>query len=211
MALSVVRSEPSPAELLARLRAGDSRPLDELYRSHRGRFDHWVRQRVAGLTDDDVADGFQQAVITFYEHVVSGHLHTLTAAPSTYVFRIGERICYAAKNKVAGPIKFLPLSDIKGIENDPAMPDTLLTAFLTTADPRDADDPEIAGARVDQVDRALRQLSADCYRLLTAFYYDAQPLPALSAEFGHRDPEVTAVRKSQCLAKLRTLCGVTRR
>ncbi|MBC7448779.1 MAG: sigma-70 family RNA polymerase sigma factor [Hymenobacteraceae bacterium] len=207
MALSVVRSEPSFADVLARLRAGDARALDALYRDHRATFTDWAHRRYPDLADDVIADAFQEAVIVFYEHVMSGRLHTLTAAPSSYIFRLGARICVFTKKSLTGPIKVYPVFSINSMEN------FLLTDYQLPDGPTflDAQDHTAATLERDaRVDRALHQLSPDCKRILTGYYFDAQPLAALSAEFGHRDVDVTTVRKSQCLTRLRSLCGVGR-
>ncbi len=210
MALSVVRSEASPAELLARLRAGDSRPLDDLYRIHRPAFVRWAGARHSGLSEADLADAFQSAIIAFYENITSGRLTELTAQPSTYVFALGERFCLKLEKTSAKTINNLTPSGIKGNDNS-EMPDP--NDFSHFADL--PDDPfelaEFESSQTEQAEpvaRALRQLPPDCHRLLTTVYYGDVQREELMAAFGYQSPNVLAVRKSQCLARLRTLCGV---
>ncbi len=212
MALRVVRPELSPAELVARLRAGDSEPLTELYRLHRGAFLDWARRRYPTLTDDDLADAFQEAIVRFYENISSGHLTTLSASPKTLIFLIGDRQCVRVRKNNARTVNISTPSGIKGMEfleshDLPAAvgaPDELLDDPFELADTIAAD-----SIRAEVVARALRQLSPDCHRLLTAFYYEGQSLADLTAAHNYRDTYVAAARKSQCLARLRTLCGST--
>ena len=212
MALRVVRPELSPAELVARLRAGDSEPLTELYRLHRGAFLDWARRRHPTLCDDDLADVFQDAIVVFYENISSGQLTTLSAAPKTLIFLYGDRQCQRLKKNNARTVNISTPSGIKGMEflepNELSAavgaPDELLDDPFGLAETVATDH-----ARATTVARALRQLSPDCHRLLTAFYYEGQSLADLTVAHNYRDTYVAAARKSQCLARLRTLCGST--
>ena len=216
MALSVVRSDLSPAEFLARLRAGDPRPLDDLYRLHRPAFGKWAGARHPGLRDADLADAFQEAVVTLYENIASGRLTELTASPRTYVFGLAERFCLKAEKTSAKTVNNLTPSGIKG-SDDSEFDDSMFTLsdFSALVEPL-AQDPyaldereEVEADHLARIGRALHQLFPGCRRLLTAVYYEGLPTEALLEAFNYQTLNVLASRKSQCLDRLRALCGVS--
>lgn len=201
-------AEPSGEDTLAQVRAGDYRVLDSLYRRYARAFADWAAPRHPELHSDDLDDAFQRAIIVFFEHVRDARLTTLTAKPRTYIFGAAHRICLDTKKKLPSPINVFTFSAINS-STLPDLPPEMAAIDLNYADLEEqAQEAELRDALVS---RAIRQLSADCRRLLTAFYFDGQSLTRLADEFSHRDVSVTAVRKSQCLSRLRTLCGAERR
>jgi DNA-directed RNA polymerase specialized sigma24 family protein len=198
----------APEQLLDRLRAGDQRPLDALYQVHRDPFVKWAAERHPELDIEAICDAFQEALITFYENVISGRLQVLTAQPQTYLYRLGERFCHKQKKK-RGPI--VNVFDHSAIKEEDSSEGVAFSAVMSQL----LDDPFALSDELAEADhqrhilkRALQLLTAECHRLLHAYYYADKhiSLAELSAELGHTTIGVTTARKSYCLAKLRALC-----
>ena len=209
MPLTVVRDELPPDELLARLRTGDQRPLNALYEQHRLTFLKWAAHRHPKLAEEDLIDAYQDAMLTFYEHIVSGRLVELTSTPQTYLFRLGDRRCQLFSRKTGKIVKVLATLSINGMDN-PEL-DRLLALHPDyadlPADPFDLLDRHTDASRAyEEIARRMQSLPRECRRLLTAVYYESQPTAALITEFEYRDTGVLYARKSHCLARLRTLC-----
>ncbi len=212
---SVTPLDIPAAELLRRVRAGEAAVLDELYRAYRVAFGKWSAARYPTLRADEIADAFQDAVVAFYENITSGRLTELMVSPKTYVFTLGERFCQKSEKKSTRTINNLTPLGIKGTnELDMLTAEPLAPYALTLAD-----DPfglaESAAAGVEAtnfatIERAMHGLRPECHRLLTAVYYDGLAQDELLETFGYRAPSVLATRKSQCLARLRALCGIER-
>ncbi len=202
------RDALAPKGMLDRLRAGDQRPLHALYRVHRDPFVKWATIYHPDLDTEALSDAFQDALISFYENVISGKLPELRTRPQTYLFRLGERFCYHQKKKRGPIVKVFEISDING-EDDDEDPDSTDPMPILLDDPFAlTDELDELDRQRDLIDRALHQLTADCRRILQAYYYADQKISIekLSAELEHNSVEATMARKSYCLGRLRALC-----
>jgi DNA-directed RNA polymerase specialized sigma24 family protein len=209
--MRISRDELSSDELFARLRAGETNLIEELYRTLRKPFFVWAGRRYPNLSSDDLADAFQDAIVSLYENISSGKLTTLNASIQTIVFSFGERKCMRTARNSWRAVNVSHPSGIKGMETPESGAEPMLNSLAEelSEDPFGlAEDAEEQSQRQALMKRALKQLSIDCQRLLADFYYEGQTLALLAEANGHRDVKVTASRKSFCLSRLRTLCNV---
>src|SRR5690606_26424525 len=74
--------------LLDKLKQNDLTALDKAYLTYKKEF--FLFARTFSVSDDDIADIYQDTIISLYENVTSGKLNTLTSSLKTYLFAIGR-------------------------------------------------------------------------------------------------------------------------
>ena len=193
-------------DLLARLRAGDRRVIDKVYRTYADAFIVWARRGHPKLTEEHLEDAYYEAVICLLENIASGRLTQLTSSLQTYLFAIGERFCQKVEKSYTKTINVSALFDTKGkygsnmaYETPSNLPELIEDPFGLAV--LSDEEQEIR----DRLMTGLKRLTADCRELLIGFYYQNLSVSELSEEFNHRDNAVTRTRKSQCLSRLREL------
>ena len=177
-------------ELFEAIRDGRHELLDEVYARHRSAFVTYA-QRSLYATEADAADCFQDAVIAFYKHVVSGRLTELTAELRTYLFAIAKRAVYRKNQQRKREVPSDPDAGI-GLGNDPS--DQLDFSLLNRFD----DDHRKA-----QLARGMQQLGDTCRQILTLFYYHRYPIESIQDSLGLSSPGATRIKKMRCLDKLK--------
>ncbi len=122
-----MQAPPSPAELLAAVRAGDTRALDSLYRSWSPKVRQFVRYRVLESGQD--ADALADEVVIDVFHDLWRHPERFDGrvAFTTWLFTL-------ARNKAIDQLRKLqrhpPGDDMDGTEDHPADPEHQPPAML---------------------------------------------------------------------------------
>ena len=130
-----------------------------------------------GGSIDDARELFQQAVVIFYEQVLTQHkaVHT---SHSAYLQGIARHLWYQY-HKSQDKLQPLEGIDLKEEQQESVASNKLLH-FL-----------EMAGKR--------------CMDMLKAFYYDKTDLKEIAGNFGFSGTRSATVQKYKCLEKVRTL------
>ncbi len=85
-------------EWLDAVRGGNYDLLDELYLIHRYEFMEWALQNFQ-MEETYAVDIYQQAIITFYEGIVSGNILNIEYNPETYVYDIAKGLIIRSLRK----------------------------------------------------------------------------------------------------------------
>ena len=174
-----------PEDVLRAMREDRNPTLAYLYRTYRAEFIQYCK--VYQLTEADLVDAFQDAIIAFYENVASGRLQELRSSTKTYLFAIGKNVVF---NKLRARKRQLPL--------EVELADHLV-------------DEDLMWQRI-QLDHqqyamgtALDRLGGKCRQLLLLFYYDRNSIEAITAKMGYSSDNATKVSKSRCMQQLRQI------
>ena len=159
--------------------------LDKVYLENRTIFRHWMRKHF-NLTDEDIADLYQDAAIGFYDAVREGRLQELTASIQTYLITIGKHLALKRNRKM------------KVIERHE---DSLQNWLVEPVDPF-ANEPD---DRVTFIQRAFRRMEEPCYSILRLFYYQRLTLTTIAERLGYKNAQVVKSQKSRCMKKLTSL------
>jgi DNA-directed RNA polymerase specialized sigma24 family protein len=142
-----------------------------------------VRRHVLerGGTTQDAKDVFQDALVVFYEKMVSGRL-VLTCSLSTYLVGVCRHLWQQELSRRSR----LPLSELDEAHEQ-------LADFGEAAEP----------APVVAVLEYVAKLGEKCQRILLSFYYFQQPLEQIAAENDYGTVRSATVQKFKCLERLR--------
>lgn len=175
-------SEERVNQLLTDIGKGEKQAIARLYRENREKFINWSTRNYQ-LTNNEAMDIYQDTMVIFYHHVVSGKLKNSEAKLETYLFGI-------AKNLI---LKFFrnERKEVKGREN--------WLAYINEEETSTGLGYELE----DKAREALKQLKEPCKTILTLFYYYNQSIEEIAKKVGHQDKNVTKTQKSRCLGYFR--------
>jgi DNA-directed RNA polymerase specialized sigma24 family protein len=128
-----------------------------------------------GGTFDEAKDVFQDALVIYYEKVVSGS-DNIRTNEKAYIFGIAKHLWLKNFNLHNLNVEVSDF-DIEIVE-EPQISDNKLLSFLQTAGKR-------------------------CMDLLRSFYYDQQPLDDIAETFGFSGIRSATVQKYKCLEKVK--------
>ncbi|MBK8554386.1 MAG: sigma-70 family RNA polymerase sigma factor [Lewinellaceae bacterium] len=170
---------------LERFRSNPDQALAGFYREHRQRFVLWAKGW-SGLSEHDLAETFQDAVIIFWNKIRENQLTELTAAPDTYVFGVGKRLImtrYRQQSKTQ-----LPGDDLMPIPSDwePGIEHYL-----------------IQNEEHEALSRQLEKLGEPCYTLLRLAFYELMRSAQIAKEMQYASEDVVRTQKKRCLDRLR--------
>ena len=158
--------------------------FEQFYVQHRNDFIKFGKGY--GLSEDDILDAYQDAVIIFYEQFSSGKLQSLKASPKTYLFSIG-------KHKMIDKIR------------DKTRREKLMAQQETATFDRTILDDLILSNRQKLLKEALETLGERCRELLILFYYQRFSISAIKEKMGYNTENVVKANKSRCMKQLRAI------
>lgn len=171
-------------ELFHRLKAGDERVVLSLYEQYRSSFLSWSQKRY-GISEEDAADCFQDAVIALWNNVMDGKLEDLQSSLKTYLFSIG-------KNYV--------LTKIRKDTREPVW-----TEELEEMKRSDLPDPEalyLGNERVRVVADLVETLSEPCKSILRYYYYKRFSMEAIAETMQYKNADTVKSQKLRCVKEL---------
>lgn len=153
-----------------------------IYNEQRRPFFRWAR-KWRTLSQEDLEDVYQDAVIIFYQHYTSGRYDPTRSAPATYLFGIAKKLILKRKS----------LPEIEFIDN---LPDIAInTSPLESR--LDAEHNTYLTGKI------LGHLSEACLKVLTLFFFYQYQSEEVADELGMSSPVSARNRKSQCIKTLR--------
>jgi RNA polymerase sigma factor (sigma-70 family) len=176
-------------ELFHRLKAGDERVVLSLYEQYRSSFLSWSQKRY-GISEEDAADCFQDAVIALWNNVMNGKLEDLQSSLKTYLFSIG-------KNYV--------LTKIRKDTREPVW-----TEELEEMKRSDLPDPEalyLGNERVRVVADLVETLSEPCKSILRYYYYKRFSMEAIAETMQYKNADTVKSQKLRCVKELQEKAG----
>lgn len=159
--------------------------LRQLYRAYRQPFLIWAKKQ-SNLSEPDLADTFQEAVIVFYQQVLNGRITQLDATIKTYLFGIGKKILLK-----------------KGVKTSRyqliATPEEQLIQEMDWS----VFEREEANHRQRLIQDSLEKLGEPCQKILRLFYFERYRAKEISITLGYSSEEVVRSQKLRCINQLR--------
>ncbi len=169
-------------ELIAGIREGNEEQVMRLYELYRSEFFSWSK-KVFSLSQDEMADVFQETVIAFYYNVLNGKLNELTSSVKTYLFAIG-------KNQI---LKKIEKNNRLYITDDLPEVNTLQVG----------DDLFEASERQRVVAKLIDELGEPCRSILKMFYFKRFSMDAIAENLGYKNEHVVKSQKLRCFNQLK--------
>lgn len=176
------------AQILIAVREGQRQVVENLYDDFREDFLSWAGRRFSGNLAD-FEDAWQDAVIAFYENIVTGKLKVMHCEVRTYLFAVGYKRLLKNNRKM------------KRIFWHDEIDDTLRKGHDLIIS--EWDDPWAEEREV--LLNAMNQLSPQCQSLLVGRYFDEKKLEEIQQEFHFNTPNSTSASLSRCLNKLKEI------
>jgi RNA polymerase sigma factor (sigma-70 family) len=161
--------------------------LQNWYRSYRTPFIRWAKSRNSRISDDTVADIFQDAAIIFWKNVQSGHLVELTASPKTYLFSIGRNLLRAQARHVVP----------EELPDNAALPADLLGLDYGV------ENEMIKAEENARLYKALEDLGDPCKTLLRLTYFEGMSSAEIMPILNYASEEVVRTRRKKCMERIR--------
>jgi RNA polymerase sigma-70 factor (ECF subfamily) len=152
-----------------------------MYNEHRSVFFGFARK--FNISEDEIADIYQEAFLALRKHALSGKLLEVKCSLRTYLFGIGKYLIFnelKKKNKLV-PIKFNE-TEVEPVEVK-------------------ADDPLTIEQKLLQ--QNFKKLGKKCQQVLTMFYYRGLTNEEISKMEGYENDAVVRSQKSRCLKTLK--------
>ena len=164
------------------LKQANPKAIEEVYKTHRKAFIYFGNKY--GLSEDELLDIYQDAIIAFIENLRKGHLENIQVEVKTYLFSIGKYMIFSKlKNKN---------SDHLLVEH---LPDEIIWEELD-------DEKE---QLLLEISAGLKQLGEQCYKILTMFYYEEKKLDEIQKILNYEQKDVLKSQKSRCLNHLKKI------
>lgn len=183
MKVSFRRSE---RDILASIRKGNQRVMEEVYFKHRKEFISWSIRKF-DITEDDALDHYQDTLTIFFEKVMNGSIVEIESTLKTYLFGIG-------KNRVRQQF------DVSGRKEKHQ--DGLAEHYRFLAE------DDAAGDAYEEARNKTLQLfnviGEGCKEILRLFYYEKRSMSEIADIMGHKSEAVSRTTKKRCLEKIRS-------
>ena len=175
-------------ETIRQVRDGRMDALVQLDDTYRPMFIVWAKRRFS-TGGNDLEDAWQEALVHFYEQVVSGKLTTLTCSVHTYLFAVGGNYLRNLNRKM----RRILWQD----EADQALQGKLEMGHPVPEYNWEDEQEILAGA--------MAMLSEKCRNLLVARHFDGYAVPEIKASFQFASENAVSVHLSNCLANLKKI------
>lgn len=162
-----------------RLRQDDKTALAEVYQQHRHAFLQYARR--FSLSQEDLLDIYQDAVIAMHQNFVMKQLKLEKTSIKTYLFGIGKNMIF---NRLKEHTKYQEVQEI---------PDEIEEVVWEKDSPTEEQ---------RQLARNFGKLSHSCQEILNMFYYRSLTVKEIVQLSHYKDENTVKSHKSRCLKKL---------
>lgn len=181
-------SQTESEKIIQALQSGRTEVLESLYGRYREDFFRWAGRRFQA-NREDCEDVWQEAIIAFYEQVVSGKLIALRYGLRTWLFAVGCKRLLQNNRKMKrflwrGSISQAMLKDVQLIEFQWDEPSAEEHALL---------------------EKSMRGLSPQCREILVQRFYEHRKIPDIREALNHNSENTTSATLSRCLKRLKDI------
>lgn len=173
--------ELSHEEWLDSVRMGNLSLLDELYLTHRFEFVKWAKNGFE-LAEDEAIQYYQQAIMTFYEGIISGNILSIHHDPETYVYDIAKGLILRELRKTH--------QELEGLD---------LPLMAMQLPPEDLSYDPIRRRATE----LMRTLSEPGASILEMFYYHHSKLDQIAKKLKYKSKEVILSQKQLCMNSMK--------
>ena len=179
--------EQNKYKWVERIKAGDSKALELLYRAYRKEFIKWLCHKTA--CDEELAlDIFQESVLALYKNAKRGQLDEMKGSLKTYLFAVGRKL-FLLQNR-NNRIKAVDLEVDKGF---------LEELKIVPQHAKNLTD------RQQMVVELIPRLRVLCQDLLFMFYYEGLNMKEIAQKQNYKTVNVAKVMKARCMESLRKM------
>jgi RNA polymerase sigma-70 factor (ECF subfamily) len=179
--LSVSKEE----HIIERIKSGDNEVLSNIYEEHREEFFIWLN-KYFNCSADEAKDTYQNAILVFYENIISGKLKEMTSSVKTYLFAVGK---YKMMEQKKLSYKF---------SSDEQLPNLSEKETNLEALNRKEED-------LQMVEHCLHLLGDPCKTLLELYYYKRLSMAEITEAMDYKNVDTTKNLKYKCIKRLRKL------
>ena len=171
-----------------RVKTGDTRALELLYRAYRGEFIVWIVRKTS-CTQEMALDLFQDSVLALYKNAKAGHLDEMRSSLKTYLFSIGYKMFYHQKRKLEASSTLFLEERKEVLQQMVVMPGK----------------NEDLNERQKLVSQSILKLRLSCQDILTMYYYKGMNMKDIAEEQNYSSANVAKVMKLRCMKALRKI------
>ena len=174
-------------QLILLLKASDKKTLEKVYIDNRDAFINFARK--FKLSDDDIVDVYQDAIIAFREKAVEGKLENLSCSISTFLFGIGKYMLFDKARKNNKKVADFPL------ENEAYNYKEMSISFIE----------ETPNEFQLLLQKGFDSLGKKCKEVLTLFYYRGFTIDEIAEKLNYNNKNVVKSQKSRCIKQLKDI------
>lgn len=172
--------------ILERLRAGDTKVLNILYKEYRADFIAWLGKKY-GCSETLGVDIFQETILVFYKNVRQGKLNKLKSSIKTYLYAVGRNIYNNHKNK-----RKLPIVSFEDLQS-----------FRQIAADDNTEKEQLLLDKETIILNTVRNLGLPCKPILMLFYYQRYSIKKIRMTLNYKNDAVVKNMKSRCLKNMK--------
>ena len=180
-------------EIIDALRSGKPEAIDALYERYRAGFFRWAGRRF-DANRQDLEDAWQDAVIAFYEQVMTGKLTNLRFEVRSWLFAVGYKRLMNNHRKMKWII----------------WKDSIDDALRREASWADAPAREAGPEKKEALHSAMKAMSPQCREILVQRYYQDKSIEEIQQDWEHNSTNTTSATLSRCLKRLKELIKTAR-
>lgn len=171
------------SNLLNGLKRGDEKALKKIYLDFKSDFFHFAKKHQ--LTNDEVLDIYQDAILALRENAVLGKIKQTNSSLKTYFFSIGKYMIYDALRRK----KKMYLTNDFDEQTTESQFDFLFQKELSL--------------NQKKLQKAFHSLGDRCKEILTLFYFYNYSLEDIKEQLNYSARDVVKSQKHRCLKTLK--------
>lgn len=175
----------SEHQLILLLKESDEAALKKVYLENRKPFISFARK--FRVSEEDIVDVYQDAIIALREKAFQGELDALTCSIRTYLFGIGKYMLFERARKNNKKVSDFP------IEKEDYNYQEIATTFFE-------DEPNELQVLMQN---AFATLGKKCKEVLSLFYYRGYTIDEIAAQLNYENKNVAKSQKSRCIKQLK--------
>lgn len=175
----------SEDQLIILLKKADKETLKMLYTENRNQFINFARK--FKVSENDIIDAYQDAIIALSEKAIKGELDNLNCSIKTFLFGIGKYMLFEKARKNQKRVLDFPL------EKEDYNYKNIAEGFLE----------ETPNQLEILLQKGFVSLGKKCKEVLRLFYYRGFTIDEISERLGYKDKNVVKSQKSRCIKQLK--------
>ena len=160
-------------EILQRIRKGDERAVDFLYKKHYRMMVNMISKNSG--TEEEAKDIYQEALIVFWRKAVTGEL-VLTSKISTYLYSICQNLWRKELDRKLR-LSYEEKDAVLHLDHD-------------------------RQEKIAIVHRCIDELGETCRKVLTYFYFDEMSMDDIAQRMGFANADTAKTKKYKCKVEL---------
>ena len=164
------------------LKNNDHSVIEKFYEKYEQKFKQSIRKKYSALTDDELADIYQDTVIRLWENIQRGRLtlENLTSDIGGYLYGIGMNVL-SEYIRTKNTISIEELAKLEFVEEEKS-------------------EEEL---RFIEIREKVNNLGGRCAAILLAFYWNEWKMEEIAKELNYSNADSAKAQKNKCMNKLK--------